>query len=382
MEREYAPGLHCRRWISLIAGGAAPAAQTVYPIDRAEILAGARFDFKVEFPRPRRPGQGRGDRERRRLRRGVRQGGGVRRARGRQGPVGSHPARRVAPEARHLSRCAPATATTPARSTWTVYDTGPRKAKNVILFIGDGMSPAHRVAARLLAEGHRRRQGARQARHRRHAAHGAGRDRRQRLHHHRFGELDERLHHRPQVGGQRHGRLRRPHARSVRRSEGRDHRQPGASAGSAWRSASSPTPRSRTRRRPRWWRTRDGAPNYDEIVEQFFAAKPDVHHGRRLGEFPAEGVPAGAKRRTRSTYIGKFRDAGYAVALTAADDGAAAARTTKLLGLFHPGNMDGALDRRFLKGGTVEEIPRPARPHRSGRAPRCRCCRARRRASS
>ena len=25
-------------------------AQTIYPIDRAAILAGARFDFKVEFP--------------------------------------------------------------------------------------------------------------------------------------------------------------------------------------------------------------------------------------------------------------------------------------------------------------------------------------------
>ena len=25
-------------------------AQTVYPIDRADILAGAKFDFKVEFP--------------------------------------------------------------------------------------------------------------------------------------------------------------------------------------------------------------------------------------------------------------------------------------------------------------------------------------------
>ncbi len=24
---------------------------------------------------------------------------------------------------------------------WNVYDTGPRKAKNVILFIGDGLSP-------------------------------------------------------------------------------------------------------------------------------------------------------------------------------------------------------------------------------------------------
>src|SRR6478609_11552277 len=32
-----------------VAGGSA-AAQTIYPIDRAEILEGSRFDFKVEFP--------------------------------------------------------------------------------------------------------------------------------------------------------------------------------------------------------------------------------------------------------------------------------------------------------------------------------------------
>src|SRR5262249_47817334 len=37
--------------------------------------------------------------------------------------------------------------------TWTIYDTGPRKAKNVILFIGDGMSLSQRVAARLLSRG-------------------------------------------------------------------------------------------------------------------------------------------------------------------------------------------------------------------------------------
>src|SRR6266481_6202041 len=34
--------------LSLIAGPLA--AQTIYPIDRAAILAGAHFDFKVEFP--------------------------------------------------------------------------------------------------------------------------------------------------------------------------------------------------------------------------------------------------------------------------------------------------------------------------------------------
>src|SRR5262249_40562385 len=33
-----------------IGAGLPAAAQTIYPIARAEILAGARFDFKVEFP--------------------------------------------------------------------------------------------------------------------------------------------------------------------------------------------------------------------------------------------------------------------------------------------------------------------------------------------
>ena len=36
---------------------------------------------------------------------------------------------------------------------------------------------------------------------------------------------------------------------------------------------------------------------------------------------------------------------------------AKASGTTRLLGLFHTGAMDGALDRKFLKGGTVKRFP-------------------------
>jgi len=36
--------------VGLLLSGSAAVAQTVYPIDRAEILSGAQFDFKVEFP--------------------------------------------------------------------------------------------------------------------------------------------------------------------------------------------------------------------------------------------------------------------------------------------------------------------------------------------
>jgi alkaline phosphatase len=52
------------------------------------------------------------------------------------------------------ARCLPPEAgNLPAQVAWDVYATGARKAKNVILFIGDGMSIANRTAARILSKG-------------------------------------------------------------------------------------------------------------------------------------------------------------------------------------------------------------------------------------
>ncbi|MFK9236762.1 alkaline phosphatase, partial [Escherichia coli] len=58
-------------------------------------------------------------------------------------------------------------------------------------------------------------------------------------------------------------------------------------------------------------------------------------------------------------YVAKFKEAGYAYAATAAELAPAAnkADTRKLLGLFALGNMDGVLDRKFLKGGGVAKSP-------------------------
>ena len=127
-------------------------AQTVYPIDRAEILAGARFDFKVELPGPVDPAN---------LKITV-NGADYATAFGRAGAFID----REDGKDQSALILRDVTLTTPGnvvvdvsdgthqRSvTWSVYDTGPRKAKNVILFIGDGMSPAHRVAARILSKG-------------------------------------------------------------------------------------------------------------------------------------------------------------------------------------------------------------------------------------
>ena len=138
--------------LGLLLSASAAVAQTIYPIDRAEILSGARFDFKVEFPDKVDPAKLK-----------VTVNGQDHAAA--FGQAGTFVEREDGNEqsAQQLSDVV-LTAPGPvvieagdgARSrkvTWTVYDTPPRKAKNVILFIGDGMSPSHRTAARLLSKG-------------------------------------------------------------------------------------------------------------------------------------------------------------------------------------------------------------------------------------
>jgi len=109
-------------------------------------------------------------------------------------------------------------------------------------------------------------------------------------------------------------------------------------------------------RRPRrWWRTRAA---YDEIVEQYFAAKPDVLLGGGSANFLPKASP-GSKRKDEVDYIARFREEGYALATTAGELNVSSARpeTRQLLGLFAAGNMDGVLDRKFLKGGGVKKFP-------------------------
>src|SRR5947208_8889163 len=138
--------------IALLAAGSTSFAQAIYPIDRAEILAGTTFDFKVEFPGLADP------------------------AKVSMSVNGEDHAKAFGKAATFIARedgkdqsaliLREVSLTQPGdykvrvtdgvvsrEITWTVYGTGARKAKNVILFIGDGMSPAHRIAARLLAKG-------------------------------------------------------------------------------------------------------------------------------------------------------------------------------------------------------------------------------------
>ncbi|MFP5076497.1 alkaline phosphatase [Rhizobium sp. YIM 134829] len=94
-----------------------------------------------------------------------------------------------------------------------------------------------------------------------------------------------------------------------------------------------------------------------EIVGMLFDVKPDVVLGGGSAYFLGKDVP-GSKRKDDKDYIKLFQDAGYALA-TDKDELAKAAGTNtgKILGLFHTGNMDVALDRLQLKKGTVSKFP-------------------------
>jgi alkaline phosphatase len=136
----------------IVLGAGVVDAITVYPIDRAQILAGSRFDFKVEFD-------------------GVVEsadtkvtinGTAVSTALGRSASFVKQEAGFSASALilRDVVLAQPGRYTVVAGDgkssrtvTWDVYATGARKARNVILFIGDGMSLTHRTAARILTAG-------------------------------------------------------------------------------------------------------------------------------------------------------------------------------------------------------------------------------------
>lgn len=342
---------------ALLLSGASAQSQTIYPIDRAEILSGARFDFKVEFAGLVEPGKFKV----------TVNGENV-------DAVFGKPPAFIAREGgrdqsslllRDVVLTKPGNYTIevssgdgPSRKiAWNVFDTGRRKARNVILFIGDGMSLSHRVAARLLSKG---------------IAEGKT-----------SGKLA--MDDMPQmalVSTAGYDSIITDSANSAS-SYATGHKGVTGSLGVYADRTPSPfddprvetitslakrkldlaigivtntevedaTPAAmvaHTRRR--------GA--YNEIVAQLYAAQPDVLMGGGAAYFQPQAVET-SKRRDDTDYIGKFRDAGYGIASTASEMHELAGRedTRKLLALFTPGNMDGVLDRKFLKGGGVKRYP-------------------------
>jgi alkaline phosphatase len=92
--------------------------------------------------------------------------------------------------------------------------------------------------------------------------------------------------------------------------------------------------------------------DYEDIVRMFYKVQPDVIMG-------GGATPFLPKRWDPVSYVDKFKEAGYAFSASASELAAEAEKseTRKLLGLFNDGNMDGALDRKLLKRGSVSKFP-------------------------
>ncbi|MBS1227711.1 MAG: alkaline phosphatase [Proteobacteria bacterium] len=332
-------------------------AQTIYPINRAEILAGSHFDLKVEFP---------GLIEDVAALKLTVNGKDVARVLG--GSVELIAREDGKPVSSLLLRDAtiskPGTYTVSATDgthrssvTWNVYGTPARAAaRNVILFIGDGFSVAHRTAARLLSKGVEdgkikgklamdempymalmTTQG----------TDSIITDSANAAHAYTTG-------HKSCVNAlgvycsRAANSLDHPKVETIAEVAKRQGLAVGAVTNSEIEDATPAAMAAHTRRRS----------DFNDIVKMFYDAKIDVLMGGGSPNFLPKSTP-GSKRKDDIDYIEQFKGAGYAFATTKGEMNEAAdqAKTTKLLGLYNTGNVDGALDLKFLKKGSVAKFP-------------------------
>ena len=332
-------------------------AQTIYPLDRAEILAGGKFDLKVEFP---------GAPEQAAVKVTI-NGQDAAKVLG-QTPVFavqedglSHSAYWIRGASIKGAGTYMIEATVGDQSSkvaWKVYATPQKpKAKNVILFIGDGMTIAHRTAARILSKG---------------------------IKEGRYGgnlAIDD-MPHMALISTAATNTIVTDSANSMSAfTTGHKSCNNALGVYCAKNKSNFDHPKVETigeavkRRRNMalgvvtTTEIEDATPagmvahtrrrsDFNEIVEMFYALKPEVIMGGGSPNF-LPNSKAGSQRKDEQDFIAKFEAAGYAFATTDAEMKAAAAKpeTKRLLGLFNTKNLDGALDRRILKKGSVAQFP-------------------------
>jgi len=342
---------------ALLATTAAPvAAQTIYPLNRAEILAGSKFDLKVEFP-------------------GSPAAGTVKVTVDGRDAAEVFAKRPMIVEwedgndltaywLRNVTLTAPgrhevvATVGDQSRKVaWEVFDTPKgRVAKNVILFIGDGFSIGHRTAARIMTKG---------------------------IVEGRYGgelAVDDMPYmalistagtdsivtdsansmsayttgHKSCVNAlgvycaKNKNSLEHPKVETIGELlKRRTGMAVGVVTNTEIEDATPAGVVAHTRKRS----------DFNDIVKMFYDVKPEVIMGGGSPNFLAKSTP-GSKRHDETDYLKAFQDAGYTLATTRTELLAAvAAGKPKLLGLYNTGNVDGALDLKYLKKGTVAKFP-------------------------
>ena len=241
--------------------------------------------------------------------------------------------------------------------TWDVYASGPRRVKNVILFIGDGMTIANRTAARVLSKG---------------IVEGKYQGKLA------FDDMPSTA----MIGTSGSDSLITDSANSMsayttghktavnamgvyvsRASDNLSHpkvetitelvkRNTNMSVGivsdAELQDATPGAMVAHTRRRA----------DKQYIADQLLASHAEVILGGGSAYFYPQSTK-GSKRKDENNLVDAFKADGYKVALTKQELIAAAENknTKKLFGVFHPDNMDGSLDRLFLKKNTVSQYP-------------------------
>lgn len=338
--------------------GAAQAA-TVYPLSRATILVGSPFDFKVEFNSVVKPEDVKITVNGQDYTTVLGKGEFVAEEKGKDDKVlGSSVILRNAKIAKAGKYEVAVTAGSETKTvTWDVFETAAQpKAKNIIFLLGDGLSVAHRTAARIMAKGMTE-------------GKANGRLAMDDLDHMAFIGTSATnsiatdsantmsaymTGHKTAINAlgvyadRTPSSLDDPKVETIAEALRRTTKKSiGVVSTAEIEDATPAAVVAHTRRRA------DKA----EIVGMLFDVKPDVILGGGSAYFLAKDVP-GSKRKDDKDYIKIFKDAGYALA-TDKDELAKAAGTNtgKILGLFHTGNMDSALDRMQLKKGTVGKFP-------------------------
>ena len=330
-------------------------AQAIYPIDNAQILAGSNFDIKVELSQAVNPSEV------------VIEVNGLpvnklilaksEFIQNENGKGSSIIYRDVQlPKAGKYAVMA-RTPQEKLQVTWEVYASGPRRVKNVILFIGDGMTIANRTAARVLSKGIT--EGKYQGRL-------------------AFDDMPSTA----MIGTSGSDSLITDSANSMsayttghktavnamgvyvsRASNNLSHpkvetitellkRKTKMSVGivsdAELQDATPGAMVAHTRRRA----------DKQYIADQLLASKAEVILGGGSAYFYPQSSK-GSKRKDENNLVETFKADGYQVALTKQELIAASENknTKKLFGVFHPDNMDGSLDRLFLKKNTVSQYP-------------------------
>ncbi len=94
------------------------------------------------------------------------------------------------------------------------------------------------------------------------------------------------------------------------------------------------------------------------IADQLLASGAEVILGGGSAYFYPQSSK-GSKRKDEKNLVEQFKANGYEISFDKEEliKAGNAASTKKLFGVFHPDNMDGSLDRFFLKKNTVEQYP-------------------------